>query len=65
MAFTAKNGRRISIPTLRKWYKEVETGKRSKFAIERDELGITSSRGKALTRIFAKELGVDAGIRLR
>lgn len=44
--------------TLRKWLREYETGKRSKLEIERDELG-TSGRGKTVTRLWQRELGVD------
>lgn len=65
MAFTAKNGRRVATPTLRKWQKEIASGKRSKVEIERAELGDLTSRGKAITRLIATELGVDTGIRLR
>lgn len=65
MAFTARNGERISTPTLRKWEREVRTGKRTKVDIERNELGDFKSRGKALTRLFERELGIDTGIVLR
>ena len=57
MAVTV-NGRRISTPTLRKWAREVEQGKRTKLEIERDELG-TNGRGKTVKRLFEREL-VDA-----
>jgi hypothetical protein len=48
-------GRRISTPTLRKWRREVEQGKRTLIEIERDELG-TYGRGKTISRLFASEL---------
>ncbi len=54
MAVTV-NGRRITTPTLRKWKREVDQGKRTKLEIERDELG-TYGRGKTVKRLFEREL---------
>lgn len=65
MAFTAKSGRRVATPTLRKWYRQVQNGERSKVEIERTELGEFNARGKALTRLFASELGIDSNLVLR
>lgn len=64
MAFTAPNGKRITKRNVQTWQRQVETGKRSKVEIERDELGDTTSRGKRLTRLFASELGQE-GLVLR
>lgn len=54
MAVTV-NGKRISVPTLRKWQRQIAEGKRSAFEVERTELG-TNGRGKTVTRLFEREL---------
>lgn len=45
----------ITIPTrrdLRRFYNDVRTGRRTKYEIERTELGVETHRGKLLTRLF-------------
>lgn len=56
MAFTAKNGKRVTKNDLRKWKRQIDTGIRSRIEVERTELGDLTGRGKSLTRIFATEL---------
>ena len=55
MAFTAKNGTRITKTQLKGFAKAIDQGKRSKIEIERTELGDFTGRGKSLTRIFERE----------
>ena len=52
---TPKAQKRQLQTLLRKWQK----GELSKVQIERDVFGVTTARGKFITRLWAKELGLD------
>lgn len=55
MAVTVASGVRVTNTQLKAWKRAIESGKRSAFEIERNELG-TTGRGKTVTRLIASEL---------
>jgi hypothetical protein len=61
----SNSGRSFTTRQLKAWRKQYEAGKRSKVDIERVELGDFTSRGKAITRLWAVKLNRDSNLVLR